>query len=125
MSALEEFFEEGEALVCEADFVFGVGSIDEDVEMGAWDEGWFSGVAPACGVEVEAEDEVGLDGVVDEVGAGADLGGAVEELFGKLAEAGGVFSGGIGGEGAEIARAEGGDGVVGGADEGDGRAQFF
>lgn len=33
---------------------------------------------------MEAEDEVGLEGGVDEVGAGADLGGAVEEALGEF-----------------------------------------
>lgn len=99
MGALEEFFKEGEALVGEADFVFGVGTVDEDVEVSAGDEGGVGGVAPAFGVEVEAEGEVWFDDVVDKVGAGADFSGAVKEFFSKLAEASRVFSGGVNGEG--------------------------
>jgi len=65
------------------DFVRGVGTVEEDVEMGAGDQGGVFRVTPCFGVEVEAEHEVGLDGLVDKFGAGADFGGAVEEAFGE------------------------------------------
>ncbi len=123
VGALEEFFEEGEALVGEVDFVGGVGAVEEDVEVCFGDEGGVGGVAPCFGVEVEAEDEVGFDGLVDELGAGADFGGAVEEAFGEFFEGGGVF--GVFCEVVEVFGAEGCDGFCFGADEGDFGAHFF
>ena len=39
----------------------------------------------AGGIVVEAEDEVGLNDVIDEFGARADFCGAVKELLGRLA----------------------------------------
>ena len=82
MGALEEFLEQGETLVGEQDFLVGVGTVQQKMEVGAVDENGLVRVAPGFGVEVEAEDEVGLERLVDEVGAGADFGGAVEEAFG-------------------------------------------
>ena len=39
------------------------------------------GIIPSIGIVVEAKDKVGLDGVVNEVGAGTNLGGAIEEFI--------------------------------------------
>ena len=126
VGALEEFFEHGEALVGEGDFLVVVGTVEEEMEVGAVDEGWLVGVAPAFGVEVEAEDEVWLEGEVDEVGAGADFGGAVEESFGEFLEGGwGVVAGGRGGLVDEGLGAEQGDGFWFFADEGDAGAEGF
>ena len=48
------------------------------------------GVAPGFGVEVEGENEVGLEVAVHLFGSRADLSGAVEEAFGFGLQAGGV-----------------------------------
>ena len=92
--------------------------------MGGGDESGVCGIAPCGSVEMEAENEVWLDGVVNEIGAGTDFSGAVEELFGKTAEGIGIGLGGGIGEGFEILRADGGDWFWGGADEGDFGAHF-
>ena len=110
-----EVAEHLEALVVEGDFAGHVGAIDEEVEVVARGPGVL-GVGPAIGVVVEAEDEVGFDGLVDEVGAGADFGSAVEELFGgePVREVG-----------EEVCGPLGGDGFVFFADEGDFGAKIF
>lgn len=102
--AAEEFVEHVEALVFAGEFVGAPGAGDEEVEVVGFDEGGFGGVAPGFGVEVEGDDEVGFDPVVDDVGAGADLGGAVEEAF--TFELDGAWGGGF------VFVAEGGFGVV-------------
>ena len=57
--------------------------------MGTVNQGGLVRVAPCFGIEVEAEDEVGLEGVVDKVGAGTDLGGAVKKPLGESLAGGG------------------------------------
>jgi hypothetical protein len=57
--------------------------------MAALDEGRVGGIAPGIGVEMQAEDEVRLDGFVDDPGAGADFRGAVKQALGELAQRGG------------------------------------
>ena len=93
--------------------------------MGARDEGGVVGVAPCLGVEVQAEDEVGLNGFIDELGAGADLGGAIEEALGEFAEGGGIVGGALGSEGGKVFRAQRGDRFGGAADEGDGGSEVL
>ena len=61
--------------------------------MGAFDKGGVVGIAPGIGVEMEAEHEIGLEGIVDEFGAGADLGGAVEQALGEFLQRGGGIGG--------------------------------
>ena len=63
MGALEKFLKHGEALVGEQDFLVGVSAVEQEMEVGAVDEGGGVRVAPGFGVEVEAEDEIGLDRV--------------------------------------------------------------
>jgi len=43
MGSLKEFFEHGEALVCQGDLAVGMAAVEEDVEVGAIDEG-----GPGC-----------------------------------------------------------------------------
>ena len=82
----EEMAHHLEALVVEGDLAGHIGSVDENVKVVAGGPRLF-GVVPGFGIVVETEHEVGLDDLVDEVGAGADFGGAVEEFFGSVAVA--------------------------------------
>ena len=50
------------------------------------DQRGFGGVAPGLGIEMQREDEVGLDRVIDEHRAAADLGGAVEKPLAFLGD---------------------------------------
>ena len=89
-----------------ADFIGCEGADKKDVKMGARDERGIVGVAPGLGVEMEAENEVGLDGLVDELGAGTDLGGAIKKAIGVAAGGIGVVGGVLGGEGGEVFRTQ-------------------
>ena len=104
-----------EALIIEGDFAGHVGSVHENVKVVAAGPGVF-GIAPAIGVVMEAEDEVGLNEAVDDVGAGVDFGGAVEDFFGGEP---------VGKIGEKVLRAFGGDRFVGFANEGYFGTQLF
>ena len=99
----EEALEHLEAFVVVRDFGFVKGSGENDMEVLSGGE-----CRRARAIKVEADDEVGFDLFVDEVGAGADFGSAVEEL-------------GVG----EVFRAERGDGFGFGSGERDARAKIF
>ncbi len=129
--ALDDAFEGFEALVVEGEFAGEETAVGEDVEVVGGGEARVGGVAaPAVGVEVEAEDEVGFEDGVDAAAAFSDFGGAVEEPFAFAAE-GSVGDGGAvlleaetsGFE--EVWRAERSERVVGGADEVDVSAHGF
>ena len=81
--------------------------------MGAVDKDGMIWVAPSFGVEVEAEDEVGLECAVDEIGAGADFGGAVEQSLGGFLDFGGrcFWAAGFAGKGEQCRGADGSHGL--------------
>jgi hypothetical protein len=99
----EEALEHLEAFVVVRDFGFVKGSREDDMEVLSGRE-----CRRARAIKVEADDQVGFDLVVDEVGTGADFGGAVEELW-------------IG----EVFGAERGNGFGFGSGERDARAEIF
>lgn len=98
----EKALEHLESFVFVRDFSGGVGTVEDDVEV-LEEFGSFGGGA----VEVEADDEVGLDGFVDELCARPDLRSAVEEA--GVGEAGGAFFG----DGFEPIANEGDGGTLG------------
>lgn len=81
---LENLVHEFKALVLVGDFAVHVGAVQDHMKVVARREKRLGRIlAPVFGIEVKAEDEVGLDGFIDQGGAGPDLGSAVEELFGQ------------------------------------------
>ena len=104
-----EMTEHLEALVIQGDLAGHIGTVHKDVEMIAAGPGVF-GIVPSIGVVVEAEDEVGLDEAVNNVGAGTDFGGAIEDFFGGKT---------VGEIGEKVLGAFGSDGFGGFANEGD------
>ena len=84
--ALEDFLEQGEALVGEGNLMIVVSAVDEDVHVGVIDERGLVGITPGFGIEMEAEDEVGLECFIDQLGAGVDFGSPVEKALGDFGE---------------------------------------
>ena len=104
--------------------------MSDEVKVIAGGEGGGRGISPAVGIEVEADDEVGLEFSVHAMPAGADFGGPVEETFGFAEDL--CFRGGaaFGGEalaccGDQFRGPQGSERVGGVAEEEDGRAQVF
>ena len=74
-------------MVVEGEFAGEETAVGEDVEVVGGGEARVGGVAaPAVGVEVETEDEVGFEDGVDAAAAFSDFCGAVEETFAFAAE---------------------------------------
>lgn len=104
--------------------------MSDEVKVIGGGEGGGRGISPVVGVEVEADDEVGMKFGVHAMPAGADFGGPVEETFGFADDF--CFRGcaGFGGEalacrGDEFRRPQGSEWVGGVAEEEDRRAQAF
>ncbi len=77
-----------------------------------WDERWICRITPSIGIEMQAEHEIGFDGLVDEFGASANFRSAVEEFFGEQADGNGIGEGVVvSGEFDEVLGSEGCDGI--------------
>ncbi len=104
--------------------------MSDEVKVIGGCEGGSRGISPVVGIEVEADDEVGLEFGVHAMSAGADLGGPVKEAFGFTDDF--CFRGGaaFGGEalaccGDEFRGPQRSEWAGGFAEEGDGRAEVF
>ncbi len=96
------------------------------MEVVVWDERWICRITPSIGIEMQAEHEIGFDGLVDEFRASANFRSSVEEFFGEQADGYGISEGVVvSGEFDEVLGTEGCDGLGGGSDEGDFGAHFF
>ena len=56
--------------------------------MVALDKSGLAGVAPGIGIKVQTEHEVGLEGIIDELGSRPDLGSPVKEPLGESLQGG-------------------------------------
>lgn len=79
MRPAEQFHQQGEAFVLMGEFFPRHGAAEQEVEVVLVGEGRARRVAPLLGVEVEANDKIGTESLVDEPGAVADLGDAIEK----------------------------------------------
>ena len=129
--SLDDAFEGLETLVVEGEFAGEETAVGENVEVVGGGEARVDGVAaPAVGIEVEAEDEVGFEDGVDAAAAFSDFCGTVEETFafaadGTVGDGGAVLLEAEASGFEEVWWSEGSERVVGGADEVDASAHGF
>ena len=118
-------------MVVEGEFAGEETAVGENVEVVGGGEARVDGVAaPAVGIEVEAEDEVGFEDGVDAAAAFSDFCGTVEETFafaadGTVGDGGAVLLEAEASGFEEVWWSEGSERVVGGADEVDVSAHGF